>query len=89
MAPKTERIEMRADEESSSKIADAAKSQQVSVSAFVLDAAVRAADHILARRDVTVMPAEQFDALLASLDEPDEDPVLDELAQRPRRFRRS
>lgn len=86
MAPKTERIEMRADDESNAKITEAAKAEQVSVSAFVLDAAVKAADHVLARKDVTLMPAEQFDALLASLDTPDEAPALGALARQPRRY---
>ena len=86
MAPKTERIEMRADDESSAKITKAAKAEQLSVSAFVLNAAVRAADHVLARKDVTLMPAEQFDALLSSLNTPDEAPALERLARKPRRY---
>jgi hypothetical protein len=42
----------------------------------------------LARADVTLMPAEMFDELMASLDEPDEAPNLAKIAARPRRFTR-
>ena len=86
MAAKTERIEMRTDPESSARIAEAAEAKHVSVSAFVLEAAVKAADHVLARTDVTVMPAEQFDQLIESLDTPDEAPALTRLARKPRRY---
>jgi hypothetical protein len=34
------------------------------------------------------MPAEQFDLLISSLDEADEAPLLTDIANRPRRFRR-
>ena len=81
MAAKTERIEMRADAQSSARIAEAAEAKHVTVSAFVLEAAVKAADHVLARSDVTVMPVEQFDQLIASLDVPDEAPALSRLAR--------
>ncbi|WP_157751864.1 type II toxin-antitoxin system TacA family antitoxin [Actinoplanes derwentensis] len=89
MAAKSERIEMRTDPQSSARIAEAAESQHVSVSAFVLDAAVKAADHVLARAEVTIMPAEQFDQLIGSLDVPDEAPALARLAYKPRRYTRS
>src|SRR5664280_2523294 len=66
MAVKTCRIEMRADPESEERIAQAAAARQQSVSTFVLAAAVREADMVLARADVTLMPVEQFDALMDS-----------------------
>jgi uncharacterized protein (DUF1778 family) len=40
------------------------------------------ADRVLARADVTVMPAEQFDAMVAALDDPREVPELVRLARR-------
>ncbi len=89
MVAKTERIEMRADPESSARIAQAAQLERVSVSVFILDAAIKAADHVLARHDVTVMPADQFDQLMDSLDAPDEAPALERLAARSRRFKRA
>jgi uncharacterized protein (DUF1778 family) len=67
----------------------AAQAQHTSISAFVLDAATTAADVVLARADRTLMPADQFDGLMAALDEPDEAPALAALAAKPRKFRRS
>ena len=89
VAAKTGRIEMRVDPDSGAKIAQAAEIERKSVSAFVLDAATTAADRVLARVDHTVLPAEQFDALLRSLDTPDEARTLRKAAQRERPFRRA
>lgn len=89
MAAKTERIEMRTDPDSGARIARAAEIERKSVSAFVLEAAASAADRVLARVDHVMMPAGQFDALLRSLDTPEEAPALRRLAQRERRFRRA
>lgn len=89
MATKTGRIEMRADPDSGAKIAQAADIERKSVSAFVLEAATSAADRVLARVDHVMMPADQFDALLRSLDAPDEAPALSRLARRERRFKRA
>ncbi|HEX5204782.1 MAG TPA: DUF1778 domain-containing protein [Actinoplanes sp.] len=88
MAVKSRRIEMRADPESEERIAQAAAARHQSLSAFVLTAAVREADRVLARADVTLMPVEQFDALMGSLEVPDEAPGLLAAAVRPRRFTR-
>src|SRR5664280_2032316 len=74
--------EMRADPESEERIAQAAAARQQSVSTFVLAAAVREADVVLARADVTLMPVEQFDALMDSLEIPDQVPRLLEAASR-------
>lgn len=89
MPTKSQRIEMRTDPESEARIAKAAKIAHQSVSAFVLEAATLAADQVLARVDHTVMPADQFDTLMAALDQPDEAPTLARAARRPRRFTRS
>lgn len=88
MALKSRRIEMRTDSDSESRIARAAAARRVSVSAFVLEAAVREADRVLALSDHTRMPAEQFDALLSSLDSPDPAPRLAAAAAAPRSFSR-
>ena len=56
---------------------------------FVIHAATAEADRVLARAEATVMPADQFDALLTALDMPDEAPALARLAQRDRRYRRT
>ena len=88
MPLKTRRIEMRADAASEERITRAASVRRQSVSAFVLAAAVREADLVLARADVVLMPAEQFDALLGSLEIADEAPGLRAAAVRARRFAR-
>jgi uncharacterized protein (DUF1778 family) len=84
---KTERIELRADPTSAQNIALAAQIQHLSISAFVLQSAAAEADRVLARTEHTVMPADQFDQLIASLDQPDEAPNLARAAVRRRRTR--
>lgn len=53
-----------------------------SVSSFVLDAARIEAERLLSEQD-TVMPAEQFDALVASLHSADPAPILRRLGAQP------
>jgi uncharacterized protein (DUF1778 family) len=89
MAVKTRRIEMRADPESEERITQAAATLQQSVSTFVLAAAVREADMVLARSDSTLMPSQQFAALMESLEVPDQAPQLLKVARQPRRFERA
>jgi uncharacterized protein (DUF1778 family) len=88
VSAKTERIEVRADETSKSRISEAADLLGEPVSAFMVRSACAEADKVLAKAHRTLMPAEQFDLLIASLDEADDAPVLTEIANRPRRFRR-
>jgi uncharacterized protein (DUF1778 family) len=73
MTPKTRRVKMRADPDGEARIAQAAAVHQ-SISAFVLSASVREADVVVARVGTTLMPAEQLDALMSSLEVPDEAP---------------
>lgn len=87
MSLKTERLEVRVDAATRERIEAAARLDQ-SASAFVLDAASVAADRVLARTEATVMPAEQFDAMLAALDVPDDAPALTRLVQRERKYHR-
>jgi uncharacterized protein (DUF1778 family) len=89
MATKTQRIEMRTDPDSEARIVQAAAVTHESVSSFVLRAATSEADRVLARTNVTLMSAEQFDALIDSLDVPDSAPVLSRLAATRRRFTRA
>lgn len=89
MSPRQARLELRLDEQSKEHIARAAELANESVSSFVLSAATGAAEKMLARADHTVMPADQFDELLAALDAPDEAPALARLSQRPRRYHRA
>lgn len=80
---------MRADEESEARIARAAALQRMSVSAFVLGAAGREADRVLSEVDQTVMPAAQFDGLMASLDVADRAPQVRKVARRKSAFERA
>jgi uncharacterized protein (DUF1778 family) len=87
MAEKSRRIELRADPETDRRIALAAQMTHQSVSSFVRGAARVEADRLLAEQDTT-MPAEQFDALIASLDHADRAPTLSRLGARPAAFDR-
>jgi uncharacterized protein (DUF1778 family) len=89
MATRTRRIEMRADPASEERISRAARARDLSVSAFVLAAATREADRVLGRADQTLIPAGQFDALVAALDRGDPAPRLEQAARSPRPYRRT
>ena len=89
MPIKSERLEVRVDAATKARIEDAAARLGQSASMFVIHAATAEADRVLARAEATVMPADQFDALLTALDMPDEAPALARLAQRDRRYRRT
>ncbi|MGC4806655.1 DUF1778 domain-containing protein [Micromonospora sp. DT233] len=86
MATKTQRIEMRADPDSEARIAQAARLSSQTVSAFVLDAANAAADRMITRVHHVIMPNDQFDELISSLDQADEAPALERVARRRQRF---
>lgn len=88
MATKDERLEMRVSKSDRALIEDAAKHSRESVSDFTRNAVLDKAQHVLARAEVTLMPAEQFDSLLASLDIADEAPALEKAFVQPRRFER-
>ena len=77
------------DPEISERITEAAAASHESVSGFVMLAARAEADRVLGRTDVTLMPAEQFDAMVASLDHRDQAPNLARAAARERRFERA
>ena len=70
MPIKSERLEVRVDAATKARIEDAAARLGQSASVFVIDAATAEADRVLARAEAMVMPAEQFDTLLAALDMP-------------------
>jgi len=85
MAVKTERMEARVSPEERGRIERAASVAGVSVSAFLVGAAVERADEIIAATGVTTVPAGYFDELVAALDEPDGAPELARAARRSRR----
>lgn len=81
---KSRRLELRTDETTDRLIAEAAELLHVTKSAFVTDAARQAAQKIIARSDITLMAPEVFDAMMASLDVPDESTELAALSKLPR-----
>lgn len=88
MAVKSCRIESRVSPEARARIEQAAVMAGVSVSSFMVDAAVERADELIAQHTTTIVPADYFDALLATLDEPDPAPRLAKAAADAKRRRR-
>lgn len=86
MTTREARLDFRLDPETKARIERAAKLLRESVSAFVVHAAAAAADRVLARAEVTMMPAEQFDELLEALDVADQAPALARLGKTERRY---
>lgn len=86
---KNERLEMRVSKTDRALIEDAAEAAQESVSDFTRSAALTRAERVLARANVTLMDAQQFDALLQSLDQPDDAPSLARAFAQPRRYKRA
>ncbi len=85
---KTDRFEVRVAARSHQQIKAAAEAVNETTSEFIRNAALDRADKILALSNRTLMPAEQFDALINALDVPDEAPELARLAAQQRRFSR-
>jgi uncharacterized protein (DUF1778 family) len=83
---KTERIELRVSAEDKHAIAAAAAMEHTTTTEFVRHAVLERAQHVHARAHRTLMPAEQFDALVAALDIADDTPSLAQAFARPRRF---
>jgi uncharacterized protein (DUF1778 family) len=83
---KTERIELRVSAEDKEAIAAAAALEDATTTDFVRGAVLDRVRHVRARADRTLMPAEQFDDLVAALDVPDDSPTLARAFARRRRF---
>lgn len=88
MAVKTDRLETRLSPKERARIERAASMAGVSMSAFMVGAAVDRAEEIIAAATTTVVPADYFDGLLAALDEPEAAPRLERAAKRSRRTAR-
>jgi len=88
MATKDARVEMRLSHHDRTQIERAAERLDENVSDFTRSAALERASRILGRSDQTLMDAQQFDALVTSLDVADDAPGLADALSRPRRFRR-
>jgi len=80
------RLEARIDADLDDLITQAAQKQGVSKTAFVSAAARDAALKVIARAEVTLMEANVFDQMMASIDVADDSPELEELAALPRRI---
>lgn len=83
---KTARIELRVSPEDKDTITSAAAMEQTTTTEFVRLAVLDRARHVRARADRTLMPADQFDALVAALDTPDGTPNLARAFARRRPF---
>jgi len=87
-ATKTNRLEARLTSAERKRIEQAAALAGESVSAFVVLAALDRADIVVTERATTIVPADYFDRLLSSLDEPDQAPRLARAARRARERKR-
>ena len=88
MAVKTDRLETRLSPDERDRIERAASTAGVSMSAFMVGAAVDRAEEIIAATTTTVVRADYFEGLLAALDEPEAAPQLAKAAKRSRRTAR-
>jgi len=86
--PRSRRIEARATEDDARLIARAAQLLNKTVSAFTVSAAVEKAESIVARTETTIMPAVQFDTMIAALNDPTPIPEISTLARAPRLIER-
>lgn len=73
---KTERLAARVTPAELDTIQRAAELEHLSPSAFMVRSALLEAEEVLTRADVTYMPPEQFQQVMATLDTPDEAPRL-------------
>ncbi len=85
MSTRSDRIEARLLPEQRASIDRAAEREGVSLSAFVVTAAVEKAERMIADETTTRVPSSFFDDLLAALDDPTPAPKLARAAQRARR----
>ena len=81
---KTRRFEARLNPDADDLITQAAELLGQSRSEFVVRAAVESAELVLARSDVTLIAAEDFAAIVASLDQPWSLPWLEQTAGQPK-----
>lgn len=88
MAAKTDRMEARVSPDERQRIEQAASFTGVSVSAFIVNAAVDRAEQVISESATTTVPADYFDALLAALDEPESAPQLSSAAKKASRSKR-
>jgi uncharacterized protein (DUF1778 family) len=71
--PKSERLAVRVSPEQRSLLSDASRAQETTITEFVLSAATRAAEDVLADRRRFVLAAPEWAAFHAALDRPPRD----------------
>lgn len=84
MAPKSDRVEARLSPEEREVILRAAGFREVSMSSFIVAAAVEKAEEVISEHMVTRVPPDFFDRLVATLDEPDPSPGLEQAVKKVR-----
>lgn len=67
---RAERFNIRVTQQEKSMVEQAARASRVSVSQFILQAAVRSAEEVLAQQTAFVLSPEQWDAFAERLDKP-------------------
>lgn len=88
MATKAERVEARLTAPQRRQIEQAAALAGESVSSFIVLAALERAETVVVEQATTLVPADYFDQLAASLDQADDMPRLARAASAARRRRR-
>jgi uncharacterized protein (DUF1778 family) len=84
---KSERFNIRATREEKALVEQAARATRVTSSQFVLQAAVRSAEEVLADQTRFVLPADKWDQFVGLLDRPAREiPALKEAAAKPSPF---
>ncbi len=84
---KAEQLNIRATAAQKAKLAEAAKLQNMNVSQFVLSKSLDAAEEVIADQRLIRVGKEEYDWLVAKLEEPPRDiPELRELFSRPSVF---
>lgn len=86
-ATRSEKIDIRLSPEAKSLLQQAAEARHKTVSEFVLDSAIGAAEDVLKERSVIQLDAEQWEAFIAALDAPPRrHPRLESLLKEPSVF---
>jgi uncharacterized protein (DUF1778 family) len=84
---KTARIELRTDTEREALLKQAARLTNQTLTGFVLDAAERRAQEVVAEANTTMLPSAFFDQLLSALEQrPEANQALRKAARRRRRL---
>lgn len=84
---KAEQLNIRASSAQKAKLAEAARLQNMNVSQFVLSRSLDAAEEVIADQRLIRVSKEEFDWLVAKLEEPPQDiPALRELFSKPSIF---